>query len=177
MWPGLFPQAPAQPGLSARGADCANSGITEIGASSCLLYTETQRWHCGLLICFFLPMHLRRWRGLEEDLGLLSTCQGIFPDNSRLCWYFGVRRGSSVQVIAWVPGLLPHQFADSQWVDTELVPELSSCVPQDAGRWGDTAPLKLSCSTVYLQFLETNLDLLSSPTVKFQYSFKKQFFF
>lgn len=125
-------------------------------------------------------MHARRWRGLEEDLGLFSTCQGIFPDNLRLCWYFGVRNGGgSVQVTAWGPGLLPHQFASSQWVDPELVPELSSCVPRDTGRWEGwgTAPLKLSCSTVYLQLLETDLDLLSSPTVKSRYSFKKQFFF
>lgn len=125
VWPGLFPQAPAQPGLSSPGADCANSGITESGASSCLLYTETQRWRCGLLI-FFFPSHAcQEVEGIGGGFRSLLHLPGIFPDNLRLCWYFGVRNGGgSVQVTAWGPGLLPHQFASSQWVDPELVPEL-----------------------------------------------------
>lgn len=121
VWPGPFPQAPAQPGLSARGSACTSRGNTEIGASSHPLYVETQRlavWLVSFLF-FFLPSHASQ--EVEEDLGLLSACQGIFPDNSRFCWYFRVRNGGGgVQVTAWGPGLHPRRFLNRQWEATEL---------------------------------------------------------
>lgn len=61
-------------------------------------------WQCGLLIFFFLPMHPRTWRGLEEDLGLLSACQGIFPDNSSFVGILGSEMGAVV--LGSQPGVL-----------------------------------------------------------------------
>lgn len=104
VWPGLFPPSPAQPGLSARGGSCANRGIPEIGASSLLFYMETQRLAVWLVNFFFLPMHPRTWRGLEEDLGLLSACQGIFPDNSSFVGILGSEMGAVV--LGSQPGVL-----------------------------------------------------------------------